>query len=127
MSESVASLYSAYAYAAHELEPPSAAGRYAPGSTPENVAAGHIWRTLHGADLGIRPIVMGLTVLSTGASMPELTIGVVAAMEATTSLAVGNIAGTNRQPNPVALAVATITDLNPVLSLTLIRSPGTAA
>jgi cation:H+ antiporter len=45
--------------------------------------------------LGIRPIVIGLTVVSIGTSMPELAIGVVAAAEGSPSLAVGNIAGTN--------------------------------
>jgi cation:H+ antiporter len=45
--------------------------------------------------LGIRPIVIGLTVVSIGTSMPELAIGVVAASEGGASLAVGNIAGTN--------------------------------
>ncbi|HZA05895.1 MAG TPA: calcium/sodium antiporter [Propionibacteriaceae bacterium] len=48
-----------------------------------------------GGRLGIRPIVIGLTVVSIGTSMPELAIGVVAAAEGTASLAVGNIAGTN--------------------------------
>jgi cation:H+ antiporter len=45
--------------------------------------------------LGIRPIVIGLTIVSIGTSMPELAIGVVAATEGSASLAVGNIAGTN--------------------------------
>lgn len=45
--------------------------------------------------LGIPPIVIGLTVVSIGTSMPELAIGAVAATEGNASLAVGNIAGTN--------------------------------
>jgi cation:H+ antiporter len=45
--------------------------------------------------LGIPPIVVGLTVVSIGTSMPELAVGVVAAREGSASLAVGNIAGTN--------------------------------
>ena len=45
--------------------------------------------------LGIRPIMVGLTVVSIGTSMPELAVGVVAATEGNGSLAVGNIAGTN--------------------------------
>ena len=45
--------------------------------------------------LGISPIVVGLTVVSIGASMPELAVGVVAASEGSGALAVGNIAGTN--------------------------------
>ena len=45
--------------------------------------------------LGISPIVVGLTVVSIGSSMPELAVGVVAASEGSGALAVGNIAGTN--------------------------------
>ena len=44
---------------------------------------------------GISPIVIGLTVVSIGTSMPELAVGVVAATEGNGALAVGNIAGTN--------------------------------
>jgi cation:H+ antiporter len=47
------------------------------------------------ARLGISPIVVGLTVVSIGTSMPELAVGVVAAVEGSGALAVGNIAGTN--------------------------------
>jgi cation:H+ antiporter len=43
--------------------------------------------------LGISPIVVGLTVVSIGTSMPELAVGVVAAVEGSGALAVGNIAG----------------------------------
>jgi cation:H+ antiporter len=45
--------------------------------------------------LGISPIVVGLTVVSIGTSMPELAVGVVAARDGSGALAVGNIAGTN--------------------------------
>lgn len=45
--------------------------------------------------LGVRPIVIGLTVVSIGTSMPELAVGVAAATEGRGALAVGNIAGTN--------------------------------
>lgn len=47
------------------------------------------------ARLGISPIVIGLTVVSIGTSLPELAVGVVAASEGSGALAVGNIAGTN--------------------------------
>lgn len=47
------------------------------------------------ARLGISPIVIGLTVVSIGTSMPELAIGITAAREGGGELAVGNIAGTN--------------------------------
>ncbi|MCK0173744.1 MULTISPECIES: calcium/sodium antiporter [Mycobacteriaceae] len=45
--------------------------------------------------LGISPIIVGLTVVSIGTSMPELAVGVVAAADGSGALAVGNIAGTN--------------------------------
>lgn len=45
--------------------------------------------------LGIRPMVIGLTVVAVGTSMPELAVGITAAAEGRGALAVGNIAGTN--------------------------------
>ena len=45
--------------------------------------------------LGIAPIVIGLTVVSLGTSMPELAIGIDAARQGSPGLAVGNIVGTN--------------------------------
>jgi cation:H+ antiporter len=47
------------------------------------------------AMLGISPILVGLTVVSIGTSMPELAVGIRSASEGDASLAVGNIAGTN--------------------------------
>ncbi|MEU3274484.1 calcium/sodium antiporter [Saccharomonospora sp. NPDC006951] len=45
--------------------------------------------------LGIAPIVVGVTVVSLGTSMPELAIGIDAARQGNAGLAVGNIVGTN--------------------------------
>ncbi|MDH6194582.1 cation:H+ antiporter [Mycobacterium frederiksbergense] len=45
--------------------------------------------------LGISPMLIGLTVVSIGTSLPELAVGVTAALEGSGELAVGNIAGTN--------------------------------
>lgn len=45
--------------------------------------------------LKIRPIIIGLTVVSVGTSMPELAVGITAVTEGKGALAVGNIAGTN--------------------------------
>lgn len=45
--------------------------------------------------LSVRPIVIGLTVVSIGTSMPELAVGLAAAAAESSALAVGNIAGTN--------------------------------
>ncbi|WP_229662312.1 calcium/sodium antiporter [Agromyces bauzanensis] len=47
------------------------------------------------ARLGISPMVIGVTVVSLGTSTPELAIGIDAALQGSSSLALGNIAGTN--------------------------------
>jgi cation:H+ antiporter len=44
---------------------------------------------------GVRPIIIGLTIVSVGTSLPELAVGITAVSEGRGSLAVGNIAGTN--------------------------------
>lgn len=45
--------------------------------------------------LSVRPIIVGLTVVSVGTSVPELAIGIDAAVSGSPDLAVGNIVGTN--------------------------------
>jgi cation:H+ antiporter len=45
--------------------------------------------------LGVRPIVIGLTVVAFGTSAPELTVNVFAAVQGNTSIAFGNIVGSN--------------------------------
>jgi cation:H+ antiporter len=47
------------------------------------------------AYLRIPPIIIGLTIVSVGTSVPELAVGIEAANRGNGSLAVGNIAGTN--------------------------------
>lgn len=47
------------------------------------------------ARLGIKPIIIGLTIVSIGTSAPELAVGITAVSEGRGGLAVGNIAGTN--------------------------------
>lgn len=47
------------------------------------------------SSLGISPVVIGLTVVAIGTSMPELAVGLTAAEQGSGGLAVGNIAGTN--------------------------------
>lgn len=47
------------------------------------------------ASLGVKPLLLGLTVVSVGTSMPELAVGLVASGQGRGALAVGNIAGTN--------------------------------
>jgi len=45
--------------------------------------------------VGVPPILIGLTIVALGTSMPELAVGIDAALQGNGSLAVGNIAGTN--------------------------------
>ena len=45
--------------------------------------------------LGVRPIVIGLTVVALGTSLPELAVGIDAVRRGSPGLAVGNIVGTN--------------------------------
>lgn len=45
--------------------------------------------------LGVSPLVVGMTVVSLGTSLPELAIGVNAARQGNGGLAIGNIVGTN--------------------------------
>ncbi len=45
--------------------------------------------------LRIRPIVIGLTVISIGTSLPELAVGLTAIKDGAEDMAIGNIAGTN--------------------------------
>jgi cation:H+ antiporter len=47
------------------------------------------------ANLGISPIVVGLTVVSMGTSAPELVVCLVAAMDGHSDLAMGNVMGSN--------------------------------
>jgi hypothetical protein len=47
------------------------------------------------SQLGVRPIVIGLTVVALGTSLPELAIGIDAVRQGSPGLAVGNIVGTN--------------------------------
>jgi cation:H+ antiporter len=47
------------------------------------------------AMLGVKPILIGLTVVSIGTSMPELAVGLTAVKDGMGPMAVGNIAGTN--------------------------------
>src|SRR5262245_20626220 len=47
------------------------------------------------ARLGIRPMVIGLTVVSLGTSVPELAIGIDSALSGSPGIAAGNVVGTN--------------------------------
>ena len=44
--------------------------------------------------LGVRPIVIGLTVVALGTSLPELAVGIDAVRQRSSGLAVGNVVGT---------------------------------
>lgn len=46
-------------------------------------------------NMGISPVVIGLTLVSLGTSAPELVVGIVAALEDRTGLLIGNVMGSN--------------------------------
>lgn len=69
--------------------------------------------------LGIRPIVIGLTVVSIGTSTPELAVGITAAIEGKGPLAVGNIAGTNIVNILLILGLSALIVPLPIRSLTV--------
>jgi cation:H+ antiporter len=60
------------------------------------------------ARLGISPIVVGLTVVAFGTSMPELVVNVVGALRGETGLAFGNVIGSNIANLALVLGVAAI-------------------
>ncbi|MBX3414328.1 MAG: calcium/sodium antiporter [Pirellulales bacterium] len=47
------------------------------------------------ASLGVKPLILGLTVVAIGTSFPELAVGITACVQGSGAIAVGNIAGTN--------------------------------
>ncbi len=64
-----------------------------------------------GHRLGVRPLVIGLTVVAYGTSMPELVVSGVAALEGRGAMAVANIIGSN------------IANLGLILGITVVISP----
>jgi len=58
--------------------------------------------------MGIAPMVIGLTVVSIGTSLPELTIGIASASNGHTSISLGNIIGSNICNLLLILAVAAV-------------------
>lgn len=63
--------------------------------------------------LGMRPIVVGMTVVSLGTSLPELAIGLSAVADGSGDLAVGNIVGTNLVNTLLVLGLAAL--LKPIV------------
>ncbi len=59
-------------------------------------------------DLGIKPIVIGLTVVAFGTSSPELAVSLTAAIKGSSDLAIGNIIGSNIANIGLVLGIATI-------------------
>jgi len=47
------------------------------------------------SSLGISPMVVGLTIVGFGTSMPELVVNIIGALEGATGLAFGNVVGSN--------------------------------
>ncbi|MDX9785958.1 MAG: calcium/sodium antiporter [Desulfobacterales bacterium] len=64
------------------------------------------------SSLGIRPVVIGLTVVAFGTSAPELVVSIVAAIEGKSMIAVGNVVGSNICN--IALVLGTATVFHPI-------------
>ena len=58
--------------------------------------------------LGISPLVVGLTVVAFGTSAPEMAVGVQAALDGQTDLALGNVTGSNMFNTLAVLGVAAV-------------------
>lgn len=69
--------------------------------------------------LGVRPIIIGLTVVSVGTTAPEFAVGVTAASSDSGTLAVGNIIGTNIFNLACILGLSAILRPLPLFSLGL--------
>jgi cation:H+ antiporter len=80
--------------------------------------------------LGVRPIVIGLTVIALGTSLPELAVGIDAVGQGSPGLAVGNIVGANLVNILFVLGLSAL--IRPIaferrtLRFDLQRSPGRA-
>ncbi|MCP4269851.1 MAG: calcium/sodium antiporter [Candidatus Brocadiaceae bacterium] len=59
-------------------------------------------------DLGVKPIVVGLTVVAFGTSSPELAVSLTASIKGASDLAIGNIIGSNIANIGLVLGVAAI-------------------
>ncbi len=60
------------------------------------------------SDLGVKPIVVGLTVVAFGTSSPELAVSLTASIKGASDLAIGNIIGSNIANIGLVLGVAAI-------------------
>lgn len=72
------------------------------------------------ASLGISPLVIGLTVVSFGTSMPELLVCLSAALQGSSDIAIGNVLGSNIANIGLILGVGGLITLIPI-QLNLIR------
>ncbi|MCJ7591848.1 MAG: sodium:calcium antiporter, partial [Woeseiaceae bacterium] len=72
------------------------------------------------ARLGISPLVVGLTVVSFGTSMPEMLVTLTAGLQHNADLAIANIVGSNVFNVLVVLGVAAIIRPLPVRNSTIV-------
>lgn len=69
--------------------------------------------------LGLRPMIVGLTVVAVGTSTPELAVGIDSALQGNGALAVGNIAGANTINLLLVLGISTLLQALPLQLQTL--------
>ena len=68
---------------------------------------------------GISTLVIGLTVVAFGTSLPELVVSIIAAIENSSTLAIGNAVGSNIANIGLALALSSL--IFPISILSLIH------
>ncbi|MEZ4671211.1 MAG: calcium/sodium antiporter [Anaerolineae bacterium] len=66
------------------------------------------------ASLGVKPLVIGLTVVSFGTSVPELMVSLNAAFSGTSDIAIGNVVGSNIANIGLILAVSGLIVMIPI-------------
>jgi len=70
---------------------------------------------------GVRPLIIGMTVVAFATSMPELTVSLLAAIRGSANIAVGNIIGSNVANLGLILGAASLVAPIPVARVTLKR------
>ncbi|RMH78843.1 MAG: calcium:sodium antiporter [Calditrichaeota bacterium] len=75
------------------------------------------YTSLLARSMGVSPIILGLTIVSVGTSIPELVVSIIAALEGQVGIALGNIVGSNIANLGLILGVGAL-----IISLEIKRS-----
>ena len=75
------------------------------------------------SSFGVRPLIIGMTIVAFATSMPELMVSLLAAIKGSSDIATGNIIGSNIANIGLVLGVATL--LSPMAVAGVQKPPGT--